>query len=790
MVIIATEQESERLLADFRRRLASAGIRPGEATPDQVHTALAGAVLAERAGAWRESRERHLAGRRACYFSAEFLMGRMVYHNLMCLGLLDPVERLLEREGVNVAGLERVEDDALGNGGLGRLAACFLDSAATLDLPLDGYGIRYRCGLFRQRIEDGFQREEADDWMRGGAPWSVRRESETVIVAFADQTVRAVPYDMPVFGYGTDHVATLRLWQAEPIEPFDFALFNAQEYDAAVAAKNRAEDISRVLYPNDSTEQGRLLRLRQEYFFCAASLSDLLQKFRARHPGDMARFGDFHAVQLNDTHPVIAIAELIRLLEAEGMSFEEAFAVAGRTFSYTNHTIMSEALERWPLALLRKLLPEIAQIIERIDRRLADEPDGSAGEDMAIIAGGEVHMARLAVYVCHHTNGVARIHTDILKADLFAPWYRRTPERFVNETNGITQRRWLGLANPPLAALVTKLLGSESWMRDLTQLEKLVPFAEDEETLRAFRAVKREARLRLAAYAARRDGIALDADTVFDVQIKRIHEYKRQLMNALGLLMLYFDLSEGGHPDFPPTTFLFAGKAAPGYTRAKAVIKLVNEISRMIAADPAVRDRLQVVFLPGYDVSYAEKIVAAADVSEQISTAGTEASGTGNMKLMLNGAVTLGTYDGATVEIVREAGRENNYIFGATVEDIAALRGHYDPAAFCRENPAVARALAALTDGTLSDGGTGLFAELAHALLEGDAFSPPDRYFVLYDLPDYLRARFRVAEDLADPAGFARKGFLNLCRAGHFSSDRTVEGYAREIWRIAPLPGK
>lgn len=301
MVIIATEQESERLLADFRRRLASAGIRPGEATPDQVHTALAGAVLAERAGAWRESRERHLAGRRACYFSAEFLMGRMVYHNLMCLGLLDPVERLLEREGVNVAGLERVEDDALGNGGLGRLAACFLDSAATLDLPLDGYGIRYRCGLFRQRIEDGFQREEADDWMRGGAPWSVRRESETVIVAFADQTVRAVPYDMPVFGYGTDHVATLRLWQAEPIEPFDFALFNAQEYDAAVAAKNRAEDISRVLYPNDSTEQGRLLRLRQEYFFCAASLSDLLQKFRARHPGDMARFGDFHAVQLNDT---------------------------------------------------------------------------------------------------------------------------------------------------------------------------------------------------------------------------------------------------------------------------------------------------------------------------------------------------------------------------------------------------------------------------------------------------------------------------------------------------------
>ncbi len=761
---------------------------PADLTAPQLHEALAHCVHHHIASARRRSAARHDSRRRAYYLSAEYLMGRLVHNNLLCSGLLDEATEALVQAGVDPARLEEIEDAALGNGGLGRLAACYLDAAATCSLPLDGYGIRYRFGLFRQRFVDGFQIEQPDDWTRFGDPWSVRREEEAVTVTFADRLVRAVPYDMPVIGYGAKHVSNLRLWQAEPMAPFDFALFNDQKYDRALQDKNRAEDLSRVLYPNDTTLAGKLLRLSQQYFFASASMQDILRRYESTCGKDFSLLSRAVSIQLNDTHPVIAVPELVRLLLVRGLPFNEAANIATAVFNYTNHTVMAEALEVWDLALIRKVNPEIAKIIRKLSARFERELDAfdipaENRPRLQILQEGRVYMAHLACRYSNRINGVAALHTQILKNDVLHQWHKLYPNKILNITNGITPRRWLKLCNPALSALLTNLLGSEDWVTDLSRLAKLSPFAADEAVLDRFIAVKQENKRRLAAILAQREGVVVSSEWMFDAQIKRLHEYKRQLLNILCILELYFEIKEGTLTDYTPTVFLFGAKAAPGYARAKGIIKLCHEVSRLIADDPVVSRYLQVVFVTDYNVSYAERIVAAADVSEQISTAGTEASGTGNMKLMLNGAVTLGTYDGANIEIVREAGEENNYIFGARVEDLASQK--HDPKRLYEQDARIRRCVDALTDGTLDDGGTGLFAELRTSLLEGASWHAPDHYYVLGDFNACLEMKKRVAKDYArDRRAFAAKQWRNLCAAGHFSADRAIRQYAKEIWEI------
>ena len=755
----------------------------------QLHNAISAAVMESISDDWRCSREKHMRVRRAFYLSAEFLVGRAVYNNLFCTGLYGEAKSLLEEKGFDIGDFEEIEDAALGNGGLGRLAACFLDSAASCDIPLDGYGIRYGFGLFKQRIENGCQTEEIDDWRRFGDPWSVRRADESVIVGFADGEVTAVPYDMPIIGFASGNVATLRLWQAEPVEDFDFDLFNEQKYAAAVRRKNLAENISRVLYPNDSQTAGKLLRLRQQYFFSSASLQDIIRQYRTVHGSGYSDFAKFTAIQLNDTHPVIAVPELIRLMMLEGESFDFALKTAGEVFNYTNHTVMQEALEKWDIGLVRKVSPQIADIINKISHtfdtelREADVPQ----EDMPqlrIVQDTTVHMAYLACRCSSHINGVAKLHTDILKNDVLKCWYRLFPEKFVNVTNGITQRRWLGVCNKGLSQLVTELLGSDRWLNDLESLRELEKYADDRAVLDRFTEIKEENKRLLAEYIYARDGELFDPQTIADVQIKRLHEYKRQLLNILCILELYFEIKEKTLTDFIPTTFIFGAKAAPGYFRAKAIIKLISETAALIRKDSEVNRFINVIFVSNYNVSYAEKIVAAADVSEQISTAGTEASGTGNMKLMLNGAVTLGTYDGANIEIVGEAGEENNYIFGARVDDILSVRDSYDPKSLYESDGRIKRCLDALVDGTLDDGGTGMFRELYNSLLEGADWHKPDHYFLLLDFDDCLRTKLRVNRDYSDRYAFAKKCWLNMCRAGRFSSDRAVREYAEKIWKL------
>ncbi|HIV69117.1 MAG TPA: glycogen/starch/alpha-glucan phosphorylase [Candidatus Butyricicoccus stercorigallinarum] len=767
-----------------------------EANAQDLHHALSKAIMAEIAEPWKDSLNLHRASRHAYYMSAEFLIGRAIYNNLLCLGIYDEVEEKFKEKGLDLAMLEEVEDASLGNGGLGRLAACFLDSAATLDLPLDGYGIRYRYGLFKQYIQDGFQKETADDWTRFGDPWSIRSDSEAVLVKFADQTVRAVPYDIPIIGYGTKHIGNLRLWQAESISSFDFNEFNAQHYDASVREKNRAEDISRVLYPNDSTDEGKKLRLKQQYFFCSASLQDIIKKYKANHGSDFTRFAEFNAIQLNDTHPVISIPELVRLLTTyEGVEFRQAVEIAKKTFAYTNHTILPEALEKWNKHLLVAVVPEIYDIIEKINNMFIDElykqqrnPDFI--QDVQIIKHDMVHMANLAMYGSSYVNGVAAIHTEILKKNTLHSFYELWPERFQNKTNGITQRRWLAMNNRELSALITRLLGSDAWVTDLTQLKKLEKYAHDEAVLDEFWKIKHQKKRQLGMFMLKHDGTAPIKGSIYDIQIKRLHEYKRQFLNALSILYIYYGIKDGSIQDFHPTTFIFGAKAAPGYDRAKGIIKLINEIAHLIENDGQVRDKIRVVFVSNYNVSYAEKLVAAANVSEQISTAGTEASGTGNMKLMLNGAVTLGTMDGANVEIVEEAGIENEYIFGGTVEEIEREEhNNYIPYNIYNGDPKIKRVMEALVNGTLNDGGTGIFRELYDSIIHKVDWgqSHPDKYFLMYDFQSYVDTKLRLNRDYRDKYAFASKCWMNICNAGKFSSDRTIKDYAANIWHIDPV---
>lgn len=756
---------------------------------NELHNVVSSAVMAEISDRWAESQKKHNENKRAYYLSAEFLVGRAIYNNLFCLNLGDEVAEILKKYGNDINKMEDVEDAALGNGGLGRLAACFLDSAATLSLPLDGYGIRYKFGLFKQSFENGFQKEHLDDWTRYGDPWSIRKEDEAVEVKFTDETVRAVPYDMPIIGYNTDNIGTLRLWQAEPIEEFDFDLFNDQKYDKSLKAKNNAENISRVLYPNDSTDSGKLLRLKQQYFFSSASLQDILKKFKAKHGDDFSKLPDEVTIQLNDTHPVISIPELIRLLNIEGVGFDKALEIACNVFNYTNHTIMQEALEKWDMKFVRKISPKIAEIIKKIDAKFKAELKAANFPEelhpqVDIIQNKTVHMAYLACYCSKYINGVARIHTEILKDEVLKCWYEMTPEKFQNKTNGITQRRWIGLCNPQLSALITELLGNEDWLNNLDELKKLEKFADDKAVLDRFVEIKKNNKKVLADYIMSHDGISVDPETVYDVQIKRLHEYKRQFLNALGILELYFEIKNGELKDFKPTTFIFGAKSAPGYFRAKAIIKLIDEVKNLVEKDEEVSKYINIVFVSNYNVSYAEKIVAAADVSEQISTAGTEASGTGNMKLMLNGACTLGTFDGANIEIVEEAGEENNFIFGARVEEIEKIKDSYDPKEYYKKDKRIKRVLDTLIDGTLDDGGTGMFKELYDAILEGASWHQPDHYFLLLDFDSYIKAKIDINNAQKDKYDYAKKCFINMCNAGKFSSDRTIQQYADEIWHI------
>lgn len=762
---------------------------PKNATVQQIHNALGEALMELFADDWQKSREKHLCSRRACYFSMEFLVGRAIFNNLLCLGIYDEVSEIFKECGISLNSLEEIEDAALGNGGLGRLAACFLDSAATLNLPLDGYGIRYKYGLFKQKIENGFQKEDIDDWTKYGDCWSTRCDKDAVEIKFSNQTVKAVPYDMPIIGCKTNNIGTLRLWQAEPVKEFDFDLFNQQNYLEASKEKIYAEDISRVLYPNDDTDDGKKLRLKQQYFFCSASLNDILKKHKTKF-GTLENLAEYVTIQLNDTHPVISIPELIRLLmDNEGFSYESAFKTACKVFNYTNHTIMQEALEKWNSKLIEELLPRIYEIIIMVNETLLAEMyskniDAKAVNNMKIIKDNMVHMANMAVYCSSYTNGVAKIHTEILKDTVLNDWYKVFPERFQNKTNGITQRRWLGLCNRELSAFITQLLGNDDWIIDLNKLKELEKYSDDEETLNKFIQIKNEKKKQLADFIKSKENITINPNSIFDIQIKRLHEYKRQLLNAFSILYIYFGIKDGSIKNISPVTFIFGAKSAPGYRRAKAIIKYINEIAEIISSDNEVNKLINVVFVSNYNVSYAEKLVAAADVSEQISTAGTEASGTGNMKLMLNGAVTLGTLDGANVEIVEEAGAENNYIFGAKVEELKKILPEYNSRKLFSSNEKIRRVVSTLIDGTVSDGGSGDFRELYMSLLDGASWHEPDNYYLLGDLESYVEAKLKSNSDYKNRLDFAKKQWINMCNAGKFSSDRTIKDYAENIWKI------
>ena len=778
-------------IRDFAK--SAFGTKLEHLTVSQLHYIIGKSVMGEITENWTKSKAKHAVSRRAYYFSAEFLMGRMFYNNLYNLGILDKVKEILASQDIDINCFEEIEDAALGNGGLGRLAACFLDSAATQDVPLDGYGIFYRYGLFKQLIKDGFQVEVADNWLKHADPWCIRREDQSQIVQFRDSRVVAVPYDMAIIGYDTDNINTLRLWQAEPEDSFDFVAFNEGRYDDAVKNKNNCENISKVLYPNDNSYEGKILRLKQQYFFSSASLQDIIRRYKRNHGSDYSFFSKEITIQLNDTHPVISIPELIRLLMEDGVTFDEAFSIAQRTFNYTNHTVMAEALEKWDIHLLEMIIPDVYKIIDRINERQGHDLRGRGVDQynidkMRILWDGKAHMARLAMYVSSYVNGVAEIHTQILKDDVLKEWYWVYPERFQNKTNGITQRRWLGLCNPELADFITQRVGSDKWLKDMSEISKLNDKI-DTKSIKEFNEIKFKKKQQLAEYVKKMDGIDINPEFIFDVQVKRLHEYKRQLLNAFSIMWIYYRLKSGQMPDFQPTCFIFAAKAAPGYRRAKGIIKYINEIARNINDDPDTKDKLQVVFLSNYNVSYAEKIVVAADVSEQTSTAGTEASGTGNMKFMFNGAVTLGTYDGANIEIAQAAGEENEYIFGARVDKIEELkRDGYDARSFYEGNEMIKKVVDTLIDKDhFNDGGItgeGSFEELYNALLKGTDWHHADHYYVLYDLEDYVAKKMQVNRDYKDRIAFGRKCLKNVANCGIFSSDRTILQYAEEIWKV------
>ena len=774
-------------------------VRAVSGRPERVSTemeawqGLSAAIIDRIADRWHATERTYAVGRMEHYFSAEFLMGRALLNNLSNLGMVDEAREALAALGKDLSVvLEEEPDAALGNGGLGRLAACFLDSCATLDLPVAGYGILYRYGLFKQLFDNGFQTEHPDPWMEEGYPFVIRREEEQRIVRYADLTVRAIPYDMPITGYGTQNVNTLRLWKAEPMEEFDYDAFNSQRFTDAIVDRERTMDISRVLYPNDTTFEGKVLRVRQQYFFCSASLQAIVDNYVAEHGSDLRGFAEYNAIQLNDTHPVLAIPELMRILMDEhGLGWEDAWDVVSRTFAYTNHTVLAEALETWDIHIFDRLFPRISEIVREIDRRFRIDMsergvDGATIDYMAPVAGNTVRMAWIACYASYSINGVAALHTEIIKRETLKEWYAIWPERFNNKTNGVTPRRWLKQCNPRLATLLDEVTGSDRWVTDLDVLSEYTG-AGNSELYARLAQIKHANKVDFAAWIKDREGVEIDPDAIYDVQIKRLHEYKRQLLNAFYVLDLYFRIKDNPALDVPKRVFIFGAKAAPGYIRAKAIIKLINTIADLVNNDPDINDRIKVVFVHNYNVSPAEHIIPAADISEQISMAGKEASGTSNMKFMMNGALTLGTLDGANVEILEAVGEENAYIFGATDDELPELRRHYDPRWHYENVPGLKRVIDALTDGTLDDSNSGWFHDLRWSLLES-GYEPADVYYVLGDFASYRETKDRMAQDYRDQEGWSRKAWINITRSGRFSSDRTISDYAREVWHINAEP--
>lgn len=788
--------EKEVLRKQIEKNLkVSFGKELNEAKDFEIYRALGQAVMENIADNWYDTGKLYEKQKQAFYLSAEFLMGRALGNNLINLGMLGEVRELFEELGIDYNKVEDAEEDsALGNGGLGRLAACFLDSLATLNLPGKGYGIRYRNGIFNQEFRDGYQIEKPETWLKYGDVWSVMRPDDEVIVAFGDGSVRAVPYDMPIIGYGTNNINTLRLWEAHSLVDLDLAKFNQQDYLHATQQKTLAEDISRVLYPNDSTDEGKKLRLKQQYFFVSASLQDIVKRYKKVHGNDFDKFAEFTAIQLNDTHPVIAIPELMRIfIDIEGISWEKAWSIVEKTFAYTNHTILAEALEKWWVGLYEQVVPRIYQITQGIDNQLKGlleerfPNDVNRQNRMRIINGNMIHMAWLAIYGSHKVNGVAALHTEILKNKELKDWYELYPEKFLNKTNGITQRRWLLQSNPQLANLITELIG-DSWITDLSELKKLEAYLDDEKVLKRILDIKHEKKVELAEFLKKTQGIEIDPDSIFDVQIKRLHEYKRQLLNIFQIIGLYNKLKLNPNMNFTPVTYIFGAKAAPGYFIAKGIIRLINEVAQMINKDPDVNSKLKVVFVENYRVSVAQKLFPAADISEQISTAGKEASGTGNMKFMLNGALTLGTMDGANVEIVEEAGKENNYIFGLTVKEVEEMRNNgYDPHVPYNSVEGLKKIVDSLVDGTFSDLGNGVYGNIHRSLMETAPWHQADQYFVLEDYEAYRRTQQIINKEYTFRMDWARKQLKNIANAGKFSSDRTIKEYAEEIWNITPV---
>ena len=778
--------------------------------PIDQYQALALTIRDRLVERWIKTQQTHhyQQVKRVYYLSLEFLMGRVLTNNIINLKIEDEVRQAVLEMGLDYDEIKDLERDmGLGNGGLGRLAACFLDSLATLQIPAFGYGIRYDYGIFKQVIRKGHQVEFPDDWLKWGNPWEIPRLRLGYLVPFGGRVVggnkknRArwvetepvvgIPYDVPIVGYGGHTVNTLRLWSAHAAENFDLGEFNKGDYGGAVQEKIKAENLTKVLYPNDVHYHGKELRLRQQFLFVSCSLQDILRRFK-KGSRNWSSFPDKVAIQLNDTHPSLVVPELMRLLvDEEGLPWSQAWQLTVASTAYTNHTLMPEALEKWSLELMERLLPRHLQIIYHInqamiDRILVEYPgDMDRVSRMSIIEEGpqkQVRMAHLAMFGSHSVNGVAQIHTQLLKQRVAPDFAAFLPDRFNSKTNGITQRRWLLGANPPLASLITETIGPD-WITHLDSLENLVPLADDPGFQDRFRQVKHKAKCRLAAFIRKRWDWVIDPEALFDVHIKRLHEYKRQLMNAIHILMLYNRLKDDPGLDVQPRVFLFGAKAAAGYDMAKLIIKLIHDIAQKINGDSAVREKLQVLFLPNYGVTLAEEMIPATDVSEQISTAGTEASGTGNMKFMLNGALTVGTLDGANIEMAEAVGPENMFIFGLDADQAREFPKTYHPKKQMQRHPELARALDMIFEGELNPGEPHLYHPIRRSLLEDG-----DRYLVLADLPDYSRAHKRVDKLYRDSSEWTRRGILNTAHSGRFSSDRTIGEYAREIWRVGPCP--
>ncbi len=786
-----------------------------EATPQQVFQAVSYAIKDQIVENWMDTQKTYEEEdpKMVYYMSMEFLMGRALGNNMINMQAYDTVKEALEELNLDINLVEDQEPDAaLGNGGLGRLAACFLDSLATLGYPAYGCGIRYRYGMFKQQIRDGFQVEVPDNWLADGNPFELRRPEYAKTVKFGGyvavrtengrnyfsqegyQSVKAIPYDFPIIGYGNGIVNTLRIWDAEPVECFKLDSFDKGDYQKAVEQENLARNIVEVLYPNDNHYAGKELRLKQQYFFISASVQEAIAKYMRTHD-DIRKFHEKVTFQLNDTHPTVAVPELMRILMDEYyLTWDEAWEVTTKTCAYTNHTIMAEALEKWPIELFSRLLPRIYQIVEEINRRFIKDIEAKyTGTDanvqekirkMAIVYDGQVKMANMAIVAGYSVNGVARLHTEILKKQELKDFYEMFPERFNNKTNGITQRRFLAHGNPLLAKWVTTHIGDE-WITDLSHISKLKVYADDEKAQQEFMNIKYQNKVRLAKYILEHNGVEVDPRSIFDVQVKRLHEYKRQLLNILHVMYLYNELKE--HPDmeFYPRTFIFGAKAAAGYRNAKLTIKLINSVADVINNDASINGKIKVVFIENYNVSNAEIIFAAADVSEQISTASKEASGTGNMKFMLNGALTLGTMDGANVEIVEEVGEENAFIFGLSSDEVIHYEnfGGYDPMEIFNKDQDIRKVLMQLINGTYSQD-TELFRHLYNSLLNTFSTSKADTYFILKDFRSYAEAQKKVAAAYSDEKKWAKSAILNVACSGKFTSDRTIQQYVDEIWHL------